>query len=153
MAYKGRRKKAIAMTIWMLLWPLPPAWTADDVSVTLRLDRNKATLSDTVQMEIRVSGTRSSDGSPLVQGLESFLVTKGGTSSRVEIINGKMKSGVDYTYYIQPQKTGTFKIGPAVINLNNTRIESGTFTIILGTLIFDWAKWGGPFSATKERLF
>mgnify|MGYP001813300583 CR=1 FL=1 len=126
-------KKVIAMIIWMLLCHLPPAWAVDDVSVTLRLDRTEATLSDTVKMEIHISGTRSSDGSPVVQGLESFLVTKGGTSNRVEIINGKINSGVDYTYYIQPQKTGIFKVGPAVINVNKIRIESNSATLTVSS--------------------
>ncbi len=95
-----------------LLLPLFTVWAADDVTVTLGLDRVEATLADTVRMEIRVSGSRKSDAPPVLQGLESFLVTTGGTSSRVEIINGKVTSGVDYTYFIQPKKTGTFKIGP-----------------------------------------
>ena len=119
----GRMIKAIAGILCILLLPTFTIWAADDVTVTLRLDRVEATLSDTVRMEIRVSGSRKSDAPPVLQGLESFLVTKGGTSSRVEIINGKVNSGVDYTYFIQPQKIGQFEIGPIKVSVDGKTYE------------------------------
>ena len=82
-------------------------------------------------MEIRVSGSRKSDEPPVLKGLESFLVTTGGTSSRVEIINGKVNSGVDYTYFIQPQKTGTFKIGPIRVTVDGKTFESETQSLVV----------------------
>ena len=114
-----------------LLLPLFTVWAADDVTVTLGLDRVEATLADTVRMEIRVSGSRKSDAPPVLQGLESFLVTNGGTSSRVEIINGKVTSGVDYIYFIQPKKTGTFKIGPIRVTIDGKTFESESHSLVV----------------------
>ena len=105
--------------------------SAAEVGVTLRLDRAEATLVDTIQMEVDVSGSRSSDATPVLHGLEAFLVTKGGTSSRVEIINGKVSAGLTYTYFIQPQKTGTFQIGPAEINLDGRKMESNSVKLLV----------------------
>lgn len=116
--------KTIAGILCLLLFPLATVWAMDDVTVSLRLDRTEATLSDTLRMEIRVSGSRKSDAPPVLNGLESFLVTNGGTSSRVEIINGQVNSGVDYTYFIQPKKTGTFKIGPIQVRVEGKTFES-----------------------------
>ncbi len=127
----GRMSKAIPVILCFLLLPLFTAWAADDVTVTLRLDRVETSLSDTVRMEIRVSGSRKSDDPPVLQGLESFLVTSGGTSSRVEIINGKVNSGVDYTYFIQPKKTGTFKIGPIRVTVDGKTVESESRTLVV----------------------
>ena len=117
---------AIALIVYFLLSSLP---VAAQVSVTLKLERNEATPVDTIRMEVSVSGTRSGDTAPVVQGLESFQVTQGGTSSRVEIINGKMSSGIEYTYFIQPQKAGTFKIGPAEIETDGQTTKSNTVTL------------------------
>jgi len=123
--------KAITASLCILLLPLFTVLAADDVTVTLRLDRTEASLSDTIRMEIRVSGSRKSDQQPDLNGLKSFLVTNGGTASRVEIINGKINSGVDYTYFIQPQKAGKFKIGPIRITIDGKAFESNTQSLVV----------------------
>ena len=125
--------KAIAGILCILLLPMFTVWAADDVTVTLRLDRVEATLSDTVRMEIRVSGSRKSDSPPVLHGLESFLVTNGGTSSRMEFINGKVNSGIDYTYFIQPRKIGEFKIGPIKVNVDGKTYESESQALVVRT--------------------
>jgi hypothetical protein len=102
-----------------------------EVGVTLRLDREEATLADTIRMEVGVSDTRSSDAEPVLHGLEAFLVTKGGTSSRVEIINGTVNAGLTYTYFIQPQKTGAFEIGPAEIKVDGRKFESNSVKLVV----------------------
>ena len=103
-----------------------PCMAYADISVTMRLDRNEATLVDSVNMVVSVSGTQSSDLLPVLKGLEAFNVTRGGTSSRVQIINGKVDAGVEYNYYIQPKKTGTFKVGPAEVKVDGKIFVSNT---------------------------
>ena len=125
--------KVFTGVMCILLLPMFSAWAADEVTVTLWLDRTEATLSDTVRMEIRVSGSRKSDSTPLLHGLDAFLVTNGGTSSRMEIVNGKVSSSVDYTYFIQPQKLGEFVIGPVRVNLDGRTFESGSQSLVVRT--------------------
>ncbi len=125
--------KVFTGVLCILLLPMFSAWAADDVTVTLWLDRTEATLSDTVRMEIRVSGSRKGDSTPLLHGLDAFLVTNGGTSSRMEIVNGKVSSSVDYTYFIQPQKLGEFVIGPVRVNLDGRTFESGSQSLVVRT--------------------
>lgn len=96
------------------------------ISVSLKLDRPETILTDSVQLIVSVGGSRDSESAPAIQGLENFDVRPGGTSSRIEFINGKMSSGVDYTYFIQPQKTGTFQIGPARVQINDKTYTSNT---------------------------
>ena len=105
----GCLAKAAALVLLFLVLLLPCVVRAD-VSVSIKLDRKEATLADSVQMVVSVSGSRSSDLQPMVRGLEAFNVTQGGTASRLEIINGKANAGVDYTYFIQPKKSGEFQI-------------------------------------------
>ncbi|MBL0699776.1 MAG: hypothetical protein JJV92_02700, partial [Desulfosarcina sp.] len=57
-----------------------------DISVELTLDRSSALLTDTLEMKVKVMGTRKS-GFPDIDGLSSFDVVKGGTLTRMEIIN------------------------------------------------------------------
>ncbi|MDY6843462.1 MAG: BatD family protein [Thermodesulfobacteriota bacterium] len=108
---------------------LIPCLAGAEISVSLKLDRREATLSDVVKMMVKVSGTRDSTLQPLISGLESFNVSQGGTSSRVEIVNGKFSSSIDYTYFIQPQKIGIFTIGPAKISIKGQPFVSNKETL------------------------
>ncbi|MEA2102678.1 MAG: BatD family protein [Thermodesulfobacteriota bacterium] len=104
---------------------------ASDVSVGLELDRDETTTADQVKMVISVSGVRSMDRHPLISGLDSFDIASSGTSSRIEIINRKKTVSLDYTYYIRPQKTGTFHVGPAEIEVDGRTYKSGTQTLVV----------------------
>jgi len=119
--------KRITFTIAILLlifMAAPFSWAK--VSLSLKLDRSETLLVDSVQLTVSVGGSRDSDSTPEIQGLENFDVRSGGTSSRVEFINGKLSSGVDYTYFIQPHKTGTFQIGPARVLINGKPYTSNS---------------------------
>ncbi len=125
----GNMKKGLpkfAMTIFLVLIPIG---SMAGVSVTLKLDRSEATLTDTIKILVKISGTRSTDSRPVLHGLEQFTVTQGGTSTRVEIINGQVNAGIDYTYLIRPKKTGDFQIGPAEINLGGRVLKSNIATL------------------------
>jgi len=97
-----------------------------EVSVALRLDRHEATTADSIRMVVSISGTRSSDLEPRVAGIEAFSLSSGGTSSRIQIINGKVDAGVDYTYFIRPKRTGSFQIGPASVRVDRKTYSSNT---------------------------
>ena len=102
---------------------------AAKVSVTLELDRREATLADAVQLKIHMSGARSSDAPPTIDGLASFHVTRGGSASRVEIINGQYHSGVDFTFYLQAKEEGVFKVGPAGVEVDGKIYRSNVATL------------------------
>ncbi len=116
----------IGVLIWLLLTPIPAEAA---VSVRLNLDRNEATPSDAVRLTVAVSGTKSCDAPPQIKGLETFTVSKGGTSSRVEIVNGQYRAQLDHVYFIQPSKTGTFNIGPARVEVDGKAYHSKTATL------------------------
>jgi hypothetical protein len=122
------RKKCIVLFL-ALFFLLVPLTAQADISVSLRLDRKEATLADSVRMVLSVSGARDSDAQPVIKGLEPFHVSTGGTSSRVQIINGKMDAGVEFTYFIQPKKTGTFQVGPAEVKMNGRIFRSNAATL------------------------
>jgi len=122
-------KRASIFLAAIFLFLISPCPADADVSITLRLDRNEATLMDSITMLVKLSGVRKSDSKPILNGLELFDVTRTGTSSRVEVVNGKVNSGIDYTYIIRPKKTGTFKIGPAEVKVKGRIFRSNTETL------------------------
>ncbi len=101
-------------------------WTAAaDVSLTLYLGPKKATINDTINMTLTVSGTRKTPP-PFINGLESFHVFEGGSSSQVKIINGQYTSSIKYLYTLNSKKEGTFRIGPAEVIIKGKRYQSNT---------------------------
>jgi hypothetical protein len=122
-------KKSILLIIFLSMFFHSPCLARGDVSVTLKLDRPEATLLDSITLVVSVSGTRKSDAKPALKGLHDFEVRAGGTSSRIEIINGKVNAGVDYTYTLQPRKAGNFTIGPAEVTVKGKTIKSNTETL------------------------
>ncbi len=122
-------KRAIIFLAAVFLFLIPPLPAHADISVTLRLDRSEAMKMDSITMLVKLSGVRKGDSLPVLKGLESFDVTRAGTSSRVEIINGKVTSGIDYTYLLRPKKTGTFKIGPAEVTVKGKTFRTNTETL------------------------
>ena len=119
------RKFFLAISILTLIFMAAPlSWAK--VAVGLKLDRSRVQLVDSIELTVSVAGSRDIDSTPDIRGLENFDVRSGGTSSRVEFINGKISSGVDYTYFIQPQKIGTFQIGPARVSINGKTYSSNT---------------------------
>jgi hypothetical protein len=104
---------------------LLPCSAFADVSVSLRLNRSDSALVDSVRMTVSISGSRDSD-EPQIAGMENFLVQKGGRSSQMQIINGRVSSNLDFTYLIQPKTIGVFEIGPAKINVGGKIYQSNT---------------------------
>jgi len=123
------RKVGFSLLTLVLLFLLP-CLAAADVSVSLKLDRNKTMLTDSVSMVVKVSGSRSS-GQPVIKGLEPFDVSSRGTSSRVEIINNKVNAGIEYSYLLMPKKAGTFRIGPAELKVKGTVVQSNTESLTI----------------------
>lgn len=101
-----------------------------DITVELILDRKEASIQDTVKMVVRVSGSRNNK-EPLISGLDSFSVQSGGTSTRMQIINGSYSTGIDFTYYLEPNKIGEFTIGPAVIEKGGKSYRSNTRSLAI----------------------
>lgn len=125
----GDMRRSALVLLALFLFIVVPFSAMAKVSVSLRLGRSEATMADSIKMVISISGTRSSDSKPILHGLENFNVTQGGTSSRLEIINGKINTGIDYTYFIQPKKAGNFKIGPAEVTISGKTFTSNSETL------------------------
>ena len=104
---------------------------ASDLSVTLRLDRQKASMADSVRLVVVVSGTREGDNEPRISGTEAFRVSKGRTSSRLQIVNGRVDASVEHTYFLEPKTTGEFTVGPAEITVEGKTLRSNTVTLTI----------------------
>lgn len=113
-----------------VLFLLPCAVQAE-VSVELKLDRKEATLEDSIRLIVGISGKHDGRSALRFHGLKDFKVTDGGTAKRVEIVNGKVNSRIEYTYFIQADKTGVFRIGPTEVKYKGRSFFSNTETLAI----------------------
>jgi hypothetical protein len=88
---------------------------ADSPSVTAVLSNSEATLGDTVELQIKVTGP--GDAQPPEEiSIDGLEIHSTGTSRQFEIHNFSTSSSVTYNYTILPLKAGRFTIPPQTVH-------------------------------------
>ena len=122
-------KRPILLLLALFQFMLFSCPARGDVSVSIRVDREKATIADSIGMVVSITGAGESDSPPVFKDMEDFHITQGGTSSRFEVINGQVNSRIDYSFLLQPKKTGTFEIGPVEVRVDGKAYRSNKTTL------------------------
>src|SRR5437773_6931320 len=87
---------------------------ADSPSVTAVLSNSEATVGETVELQIKVSGP--GDARPPEEiSIDGLEIHRTGTSRQFEIHNFATSSSVTYNYTILPLRAGRFTIPPQII--------------------------------------
>ena len=97
-------------------------------SVSLTLDRHSTTLEEPIRIQVIVEGTQNAP-KPQIQNTSQFDVQKGGTSTQIQIVNGRTTRSITYQFVLYPRKEGKFRIGPAIVNINGKTISSNEVSI------------------------
>lgn len=116
---------SLLTSLFVLIF-LVPSITWAKISVSLKLDRSQTQLVDSVQLTVSVIGSRDSESMSEIQGLMNFDVKSAGRASQSVSINGKTSLKIDHIFYLQPQKIGTFQIGPARVLADGKHYTSNT---------------------------
>jgi hypothetical protein len=124
-------KKIIILLFFLLSIPV---YAIADITVSLKLNRYEASITDSVKMTVTVSGSREAD-SPQIRGLENFIAQNAGRSSQIQIINGRVNSSLDFTYFLQPKSTGIFDLGPASVKIDGKIYQSNALKLIVKTAL------------------
>ncbi len=122
------------------------AGSAYGLSLTAKVDRTEATLEDRIFLTLSVEGSQRT-ATPRLPDLPAFEVISRGSTTRMQIINGRVSSGVDYSYILIPRKAGTFEIGPATVTEGGSTVESNTMTLTIA------AGASQPADTARQDLF
>ncbi len=107
--------------LWTLVLVAGAAREAEAFEVSSWVDKTEATLEDQIFLTVSVSGQRRLPSDPVLPPLPDFNVTKGGSSSQTQIVNGSISTSVEVTYLLTPRHVGTFRIGPVrLVNKGRT---------------------------------
>lgn len=126
----GKVYKSKIVLIFMLLLLFPVQLRAAVTEVILSVSLRTASLEDQITLTVMVHGDNKA-AKPEIGSIEHFDVNFSGRSSRIEIINGKMRSAVEYSYDLFPKKPGRFRIGPAVVVSDGRKITSNVVSILV----------------------
>ena len=120
------RFRVVLVSLFLLI----SAENSHAFSLIAKVDKTEATLQDQIILTLSVEGTQRI-GRPQLPSIPAFDVMSRGSSTRMQIINGTISSGIDYNYILIPKKTGTFEIGPATLSHKGKTISSNKITLTI----------------------
>ena len=107
----------------LILFMTAGAFAADDMAVSVTLERDTITMGEQATMLVVVTGGSQNLPAPQLPTLPTFEVYSQGRSSNISIVNGKVSSSLSYRYLLIPQKAGTFPIEQISVVFNNRRYK------------------------------
>lgn len=101
---------------------------AANIAVSMNTDRTTYYADDTIDVRVEVNGSRNST-QPKLLNVKDFSVSSRGSSSQFQVINGRMNASIIHNFSLQPNKPGTYSIGPAVVTIDGDTYKSAPIKI------------------------
>jgi len=154
--------KTLTITVIILL---ATAIVADAASVRAVVDRNQATVGESIALQVAIDG---GEGEVDLSGLVDFKTVSRGTSSSFQMINGRTSRQLIHNYALIPLKAGNLNI-PAIPVTIDGRIhyttpigvtiareppaDSGQRDVYVTAEVSDPSPWVGQQMVYTFRLF
>ncbi|KKP35671.1 MAG: hypothetical protein UR26_C0003G0144 [candidate division TM6 bacterium GW2011_GWF2_32_72] len=85
-------------------------------------------------LNVSISGVEKDVERPVIESLENYKYSFGGSSSSINIINGHTTSKRDFQYQIRIDQEGEHNLGPAKISWDGKIISSNVLTLNVGSV-------------------
>ena len=106
---------------------------AQDVELKATVNKNTIVLNENIEYRLEVSGKKTDLPEPNLPEFDGLAPLSGpNTSTSIQFVNGNMSASKVYSYILQATRTGTIKIAPATIKLNDEVISSNEITLTVG---------------------
>jgi oxygen tolerance protein BatD len=108
----------------------PGAVWAGEPSLELTVDQTNVSPGEPVTAQVTVTGM-ASPPQPVLKNAQDFQTQGLGTSSQIQIINGKYSASKSFQFLLTPlsKTAGQFTIGPAEITVDGKTYQSDTVTV------------------------
>ena len=94
------------------------------------LSQNEVTLNQQFVLNVEISGTQQLDQDPVLPDLSAFAAFLGsGTSTSMQIVNGRTSISLTVQYRFQATAEGTFEIGPVTLRAGGLDLRTEPLTI------------------------
>ena len=108
---------------------LPAPGFCADVDVTIELDRNRISLDEAAGLTVNIIGSTRSIDEPEVPEVRDLVIYSQGHSKNISLVNGQFTVSHTHTFLIQPQKPGTYRIGPVRVKYGRQTAKSPVLTL------------------------
>lgn len=127
------RRTPIRLAIPLLALPLLPTPThAQDIQVRAFLSSERVGFGGQFVLNVEVSGTQQTDTDPVLPDMEEFGQYLGsGTSTSMQIANGRTSVTLTYQYRFQAIKDGVFEIGPVKVTAGGRTYETEPVSLVV----------------------
>ena len=98
------------------------------IEIGLTVDENPISLGEEFSIQIRIEGSQSVD-SLRIENADKFSLSNRGTSTSVQIINGKASTSKTINYSLYSKKEGSFKVGPVVAVIDGKEYRSDVLNL------------------------
>ncbi len=126
------RLKFLIIIIFISASNYLPDLFGSDIKITATVDRTTIGINQTFTLEVELSGEGANKaGDPKLPDISDFATFMGnsGTSTNMQIINGKMSLSTTYSFTFMATKVGKFTISPVIINFNGQEYSSTPISI------------------------
>jgi hypothetical protein len=126
------RLKFLIIIIFISASSYLPDLFGSDIKITATVDRTTIGINQTFALEVELSGEGANKaGDPKLPEITDFATFMGnsGTSTNMQIINGKMDLSTTYSFTFMATKVGKFTIPPVIINFNGQEYSSTPISI------------------------
>ena len=127
------RRNPIRRAIPLLALPLLPVAThAQDIQVRAFLSAERVGFGGQFVLNVEVSGAQQADADPVLPDMEQFGQYLGaGTSTSMQIANGRTSVTLTYQYRFQATMDGVFEIGPVKVTVGGRTYETEPVSLVV----------------------
>ena len=116
----------------LLLALLPTPVRAQDIQVRAFLNPERVGWGGQFVLNVEVSGTQQADAEPVLPDMEEFGRYQGsGTSTSVQITNGRTTMALTYRYRFQAIAEGVFEIGSVKVTAGGRTYETEPVSLVV----------------------
>lgn len=126
-----RRKDRFVISLVLLcyLWLATPLLAQDEITFTAAVDRSVLSTTDTLQLQLTLTGSVEAAMQPQLPGLLEFVVLGSSQSSQFQLINGVTSAQIVFTYQLRPTQTGSLTIPSIPIDVGGQTLQTEPITV------------------------
>ena len=160
-----KMKNAVPYIVLATIWVTAAAAVADAAAVRTVVDRNQATVGESIVLQVVIDG---GNGDIDLSGLTGFQTIPRGSTSRFQMVNGRTSRQMVHNYALIPLAAGNLTIPaipvtidgvvvhtqPATITVSDQPpVESGQRDVYVTAQVSEAAPWVGQQLTYTFRLF
>ncbi len=113
------------LTLWIATFGLPGAALAQEIGARAFLSLSHVGVGRQFVLNVEVSGTQQLDTDPALPDMEDFAsFLSAGTSTSIQMVNGRTTVAITYQYRFQALTIGTFEIGAVTVTAGGRTVAT-----------------------------